>query len=53
MDLLTELLMGLAFFFAEIGEWVAQACLAVWQAMVEVIRYRQLEREEKSGDQRK
>jgi long-subunit acyl-CoA synthetase (AMP-forming) len=28
-------------------EWIVRACAGVWQAIVEVIRYRQLEREER------
>jgi len=40
-------LIGLLGAFAEVGDLLVRACLAVLKAVAEVFRYRRLEREEK------
>ncbi len=54
MTLVLELL-GEAFcVLAEpLFEWLVGACVGIWQAAVEVVRYRRLERDEKSRKQQK
>ena len=48
-----DLLISLLDFFAKFGELVAIACYGIGRAAVEVIRYRKLESEERSRNQRK
>ena len=48
-----DLLLAILYILMEFGGWIAWTCHGIWMAMVEVIRYRRLEREEMSRNQRK